>query len=93
MELVCSGVPAVTHQRQVEEFMKPFPRNENAEAEICFGDGNDVAASVLKKGYRCGIEIAEPSMGYLDVYEKTLFGPRGALFILEQVLNGLKFSR
>ena len=50
--------------------MKPFPRNENAEAEICFGDGNDVAASVLKKGYRCGIEIAEPSMGYLDVYEK-----------------------
>ncbi len=60
--------------------------------QILFGDGASIAASVGRDEYLCGIEILEPSMGYLDVVEKTILGVRGTLFLLEQVLNGLKFS-
>ncbi|NLY20940.1 MAG: oxidoreductase, partial [Tissierellia bacterium] len=51
-----------------------------------------IASSVGKDDYIFGVEILEPSMGYLDVVEKTILGTNGALFLLEQILNGLKFS-
>ena len=37
----------------------------------------------------CGIEIRLPGMGYIDLVPKTHLGIRGALFLIEQVLNGL----
>jgi hypothetical protein len=33
-----------------------------------------------------------PSLGYLDITPKTLFGEEGALFLLEQLMNGLRFA-
>lgn len=79
----------------LKEKLRPFCQlNEEptSQAQIILGDGNDVASQVDREGYLFGIEIAEPSMGYLDVVEKTLVGPKGALHLLEQILNGLKFS-
>jgi hypothetical protein len=37
------------------------------------------------------IEIALPSLGYLDVVEKSFLGASGAMLLLEQILNGLRF--
>ncbi len=58
-------------------------------AELVFGNANTIAA--LKTGKRafCGIEISLPGMGYVDVVPKTHLGIKGALFLTEQVLNGL----
>jgi nitrogenase molybdenum-iron protein alpha/beta subunit len=58
---------------------------------ILLGDGNTIL-EVKNRGQKfCGIEIALPALGYLDITEKTLFGGQGALFLLEQILNGLRY--
>jgi hypothetical protein len=54
-------------------------------------DGNTIAELKLYGQKFCGIEIALPSLGYIDVTGKTLFGGDGALFLLEQILNGLRY--
>ncbi|WP_010255957.1 nitrogenase component 1 [Treponema primitia] len=58
---------------------------------ILLGDGNTVAELKLYGQRFCGIEIMLPVLGYLDITEKTIFGGQGALFLLEQILNGLRF--
>ncbi|MDR1249442.1 MAG: nitrogenase component 1 [Treponema sp.] len=58
---------------------------------VLFADGNTIAELRLYGQHFCGIEIALPALGYLDITEKTLFGGQGALFLLEQILNGLRF--
>jgi nitrogenase molybdenum-iron protein alpha/beta subunit len=60
-------------------------------AQILLADGNTIAAVRLYGQKFCGIEIALPSLGYVDVTEKTLFGAEGGLFLLEQILNGLRY--
>jgi nitrogenase molybdenum-iron protein alpha/beta subunit len=60
-------------------------------AQILLADGNTISAARLYGQKFCGIEIALPSLGYVDVTEKTLFGAEGGLFILEQILNGLRY--
>jgi nitrogenase molybdenum-iron protein alpha/beta subunit len=58
---------------------------------VLFADGNTIAELRLYGQQFCGIEIALPVLGYLDITEKTIFGGQGALFLLEQILNGLRF--
>lgn len=58
---------------------------------VLLADGNTIAELRLYGQKFCGIEIALPVLGYLDITEKTLFGGQGALFLLEQILNGLRF--
>ncbi|MDR1162471.1 MAG: nitrogenase component 1 [Candidatus Accumulibacter sp.] len=58
---------------------------------IVFADGNTISGLKLSGQKCCGVEIALPTLGYLDVTEKTLLGERGALLLLEQILNGLRF--
>jgi hypothetical protein len=38
-----------------------------------------------------GIEISLPSIGYIDVIDKTHLGASGGLFLTEQILNGLVY--
>ncbi|MBQ0134541.1 MAG: oxidoreductase [Clostridiales bacterium] len=57
-------------------------------AEEVFADANIIGELMLKKREFCGIEIANPTMGYVDVTEKCTLGIRGAMFLTEQVLNG-----
>ncbi len=58
-------------------------------AELVFGDANLISELMLKNRRFCGIEISLPGMGYIDLVPKTHLGIRGALFLIEQVLNGL----
>jgi hypothetical protein len=60
-------------------------------AHILLADGNTIAELKLRGQKFCGIEIALPSLGYVDVTPKSIFGEQGALFLLEQILNGLRF--
>ena len=64
-------------------------RSEPEQAELVFGDANLIAELMLKNRRFCGIEISLPGMGYIDLVPKTHMGIRGALFLIEQVLNGL----
>ncbi|MCR4962473.1 MAG: nitrogenase component 1 [Firmicutes bacterium] len=59
------------------------------EAELVFGDANLIAGLKLKNKTFCGIETDRPGMGYVDLLPKTHLGIEGALFLIEQVLNGL----
>lgn len=59
------------------------------EAELVFSDANVIAELKLKNRVFCGIEVSLPGMGYTDLIPKTHLGLEGALFLIEQVLNGL----
>ena len=59
------------------------------EAELVFGDANGIAELMSRRDAFCGIEINYPGMGYTDLIPKTHLGIQGALFLIEQVLNGL----
>ena len=59
----------------------------HTKAEVVFSDANIISELMLRDKEFCGIEIANPTMGYVDVIEKTLLGIKGAMFLTEQVLN------
>lgn len=57
---------------------------------ILIGGANTILEAEAYSENIYGIEIASPSSGYINVIPKTHLGCRGALFLLEQVLNGVK---
>ncbi len=59
------------------------------EAELVFAEANLISELMLRNRTFCGIEISLPGMGYTDLLPKTHLGIEGALFLIEQVLNGL----
>lgn len=61
-------------------------------SELIFASGNTIAALRLLNRQFTGIEISLPTLGYIDVIDKTHLGLQGALLITEQVLNGLSFE-
>ena len=61
--------------------------------QIAFADGNTIAQLRLQGMFISGIEIVLPSLGYLDIMEKSLFGEKGSLFLLEQIINGLRYVK
>ena len=72
------------HARQALE--KPFSETR---AQLIFSDANHIASLTGAGHAFCGIEISLPGMGYTDLVKKTHLGINGALFLIEQVLNGL----
>jgi len=58
---------------------------------ILFADGNTIASLRLVEKKVSGVEISLPSLGYIDVTDKYILGDEGALFLLEQIINGLQF--
>jgi nitrogenase molybdenum-iron protein alpha/beta subunit len=60
-------------------------------AHVVFADGSTIAQMRLTGRRFGGIELSLPSLGYLDIVPKTFFGGAGGLFLLEQILNGLRF--
>jgi nitrogenase molybdenum-iron protein alpha/beta subunit len=84
--------------RKLKDFLEGIHYGETlqqsireAPAHILLADGNTIAELKLYGQQFCGIEISLPSLGYLDITEKTLFGGAGALFLLEQIINGLRY--
>ncbi len=59
--------------------------------ELFFGSGATIGRMRLAGLRFSGVETMLPSLGYLDVVPKTHYGPRGALQLVESVLNGLVF--
>jgi nitrogenase molybdenum-iron protein alpha/beta subunit len=60
-------------------------------AQLVLADGDTIAACRLAGHASCGIEIDFPSLSYLDITRKQLYGPDGALLLLEQIMNGLRY--
>ncbi|MDR2957849.1 MAG: nitrogenase component 1 [Coriobacteriales bacterium] len=59
--------------------------------EIIFADGDTITASRLVGQRAACIEIGYPALSYLDITRKQLYGPEGSLFLLEQIMNGLRY--
>ena len=81
-----------TQVRSYTAFLRDYLGMESADAdqaELVFGDANVIAELMLRNRTFCGIEISLPGMGYVDLTKKTHLGIEGALFLIEQVLNGL----
>lgn len=74
--------------KRSEALKNPLPETP---AHIALADGNTIAAIRLAGQHCCGIEISLPTLNYLDVTEKSLLGEQGALFLLEQIINGLRY--
>jgi nitrogenase molybdenum-iron protein alpha/beta subunit len=60
-------------------------------SQIIFADGSAIAAARLSGQKCCGVEIGLPTLGYLDITDKYLYAEQGALFLLEQIINGLRY--
>ena len=65
---------------------------DETDADLVFASGNTIARCKIKGHPGAGAEISLPSIGYFDVLPKTLLGARGALQLIECVLNGLDYS-
>jgi nitrogenase molybdenum-iron protein alpha/beta subunit len=63
----------------------------DSEGELVFASGATISRLRMAKRRFVGIENALPALGYLDVTPKTHLGIKGALLLVEQVLNGLAY--
>lgn len=63
----------------------------DTDAQIVFADGQTLAMLKAKHKSFSGIEISLPSLGYIDVIEKTHLGISGGLLLCEQILNGMSY--
>ena len=59
--------------------------------EIVLGDGNTIARMKAEGRRFSGIEISLPTIGYIDVIDKTHIGSIGGLFLIEQILNSFVY--
>jgi len=64
---------------------------ERTESELVLASGETIARVKLAGHPFVGLETALPSMGYLDVVPKTHLGARGALLMVEKVLNAMVY--
>ena len=65
---------------------------EETPADLVFASGNTIARCKIRGHIGAGVEISLPGLGYYDVTPKTLLGARGALQLVEFVLNGLHYA-
>ena len=77
-----------SYEAFLSDYLGMIPANPDS-AELVFADANLISELMLKKKTFCGIEINLPGIGYIDLVPKTHLGLNGALFLIEQVLNGL----
>lgn len=94
--LTVTGQMQPSGQRKLRELLeknhalqaleKPMTKTR---AELVFSDANWIGSLMSSGRSFCGIEISLPGMGYTDLVKKSHMGITGALFLTEQVLNGL----
>ena len=66
-------------------------QNNNPDPDIVLADGNTIAMMKAEGKKFSGIEISLPTIGYIDVIEKTHLGAEGGLFLIEQILNSFTY--
>ncbi len=94
-------LPSIHHctAQKLEDYLRCYGLHQafhskfmDCGADVLLSDGNTLGqAQLLQKQPFCGIEISLPSLGYLDVVDKSLLGASGAMLLIEQILNGLRF--
>ncbi|MFA8433370.1 MAG: nitrogenase component 1 [Marinifilaceae bacterium] len=62
-------------------------------SSVLLADANCIAQAQLNNKDLFGIEISLPGFGYTHVVPKTLVGVKGCLYLLEQLINGMKFVK
>ena len=94
------GVPFTVHapseiKRGYSDFLTAYlgmtETDDDKKADIILADGNTIACLKADGLEFSGIEIALPSIGYIDVIPKTHIGATGGLLLVEQILNGLNY--
>ena len=88
-ELGESSLRTYLEQEEIGYLMGKDP--DRMDPEIVLASGNTIARLKLEKKKFSGIETSLPTIGYYDVVPKTFLGIRGALLLIEMVLNGLDF--
>lgn len=63
---------------------------EDIPLSLLFSDGNTICAQKYNHPDMQGIEVALPELGYEELLPRTLLGTRGALYLIEMVINALK---
>ncbi len=58
-------------------------------ADVAFGSQAFISGLALKNSASFGINTAFPGDGYIDVVPKGFMGGKGALWLIEKILNGL----
>ena len=83
-------------QEKTESFLDAFGLRDvlavnilHCENALVFASGSTIAKLKLKRHPFVGVEIALPSLGYVDVMPKTHLGLTGALLLTEHVINGM----
>lgn len=66
-------------------------QNDKTDPDIVLADGNTIAMMKADGKKFSGIEISLPTIGYIDVIEKTHLGAEGGLFLIEQILNSFTY--
>ena len=83
------------YQAQFEELLQQYKRtdvvrNQNLhDSEVVLANGQTHCRLQAEQQKFLGIEIALPTLGYVDVIPKTHVGLTGGLLLTEQILNGL----
>ena len=86
-----TGTPAV--KRGYSTFLTEYlgMTESDDDPEIVLGDGNTIARMKAEGRRFSGIEISLPTIGYIDVIDKTHIGSIGGLFLIEQILNSFVY--
>lgn len=79
-------------RERVPEFDEAVKNNIfKTENQIILGDGN-LIGKLKSRNFRFqGIEISLPSQGYIDVVPKTHLGIKGAMQLIEEIINKLPY--
>ena len=64
---------------------------DDDDPEIVLADGNTIAMMKAEGKKIGGIEISLPTIGYIDVIQKTHLGAAGGMFLIEQILNSFVY--
>ncbi|WP_094229089.1 nitrogenase component 1 [Methanolobus psychrotolerans] len=64
--------------------------NDGEQVDVVLSDGHTIKMMHEKRLCRAAIEIAMPSSGYINFLPRTYVGVNGALFLLEEIFNGLR---
>lgn len=85
------GSPAV--KRGYSAFLTDYlaMTEDPEDPEIVLADGNTIAMMKAEGKRISGIEISLPSIGYIDVIDKTHLGSSGGMFLIEQILNSFVY--
>lgn len=60
-----------------------------ANCDLLLASGSTIARRKLLKQDFCGLEVALPTLGYTNVLPQTYLGVKGALTLVEAVINGV----